>query len=301
MITALINTYNEEKNIQRCLTSLSWVDEILIVDMQSKDRTVEIARKNQVKIIEHPYTGFVEPARNFGIEKTKGEWVLIIDADEEIPKPLADFLVRTTQIKNVDYYRIPRKNIIFNKWIKHAGWWPDYQTRFFKKGSVVWSDKIHGIPLTYGKGEDLDPTQDLSITHYNYQSFEQYLDRLNRYTSISAKQLHKENTHTSLENLFSKPTGEFVKRFFLEKGYLDGWHGLTLSLLQSFSELVTYLKLWELGRFQEKRISLDEIENFITKDYQNKKYWLFTELLNTRKNFINKIYLKAKRKLINSK
>ena len=125
MISVIVHTYNEEKNIDRCLNALSWADEIVMIDMGSKDKTIQEAQKYNTTIYQHPYTHFVEPARNFGISKAKYEWVLIVDADEEIPKTLSRFLQKASNENIFDYYRIPRKNIIFGKWIKHTGWWPE--------------------------------------------------------------------------------------------------------------------------------------------------------------------------------
>jgi len=297
MICAVVHTYNEEANIARCLSSLSWVDEIVLIDMGSTDKTLKIAKDYQAKTYAHPYTGFVEPARNFGIAKAKGDWIIIIDADEEIPASLALFLAKETKFCKTDFFRIPRKNLIFNKWIRHTGWWPDYQIRFFRKGAVSWTEKIHGIPLTKGTGIDLDPNEDFSIVHYNYQSIEQYLLRLNRYSAISAKELFLANKKFSYKDLFEKPLKEFINRFFLWQGYKDGIHGLGLSLLQSFSELVVYLKLWELEKYKEQKIVKQEIQNEFLKANKELNYWFTDLLLKDSKNEIARFILKFKRKL----
>src|SRR3990167_384330 len=156
MISAVVHTYNEGKNIERCLSSLNWADEIVVIDMGSTDNTCKIAKDFKAKLFSHPYTGFVEPARNFGLSQAKGDWILVVDADEEIPKSLVYYFTHELQRPRFDFYRIARKNIIFNKWVKHSGWWPDYQVRFFRKGMVAWTEKIHGIPLTKGEGTDIE-------------------------------------------------------------------------------------------------------------------------------------------------
>ena len=299
MISAVIHTFNEEKNIQRCLESLSFVDEIIVIDMHSSDKTCEEAQKYKTKIFKHNYTGYVEPARNFGISKAEGDWILILDADEEIPQTLAVFLRKSADLNTSDYFRIPRKNIIFHKWMKHAGWWPDYQVRFFKRGMVSWNDKIHGIPLTKGKGEDIEENEDFSIIHHNYQSIGQYLERMNRYTGVASKQLYEEGYKILKDDLFKKPLDEFVSRFFQRGGYLDGLHGLALSLLQSVSELVIYLKLWELEKYKEEKITLENIEYNFKEEYRIKQYWLNSTMLKSSKNLLQKTILKAKRKFYN--
>ncbi len=297
MISAVVHTFNEEKNIRRCLSSLWWTDEIILVDMGSTDQTCSIAKEYNAKIFQHEYTGFVEPARNFGLSKANGDWIIILDADEEIPKNLSRYLEKETGNPRGDFYRIPRKNIIFNKWIKHTGWWPDYQVRFFKKGAVSWTEKIHGVPLTIGKGIDVEVYEDLSIVHYNYQSIDKYIERLNRYTTISAKELFLSNNKFSSKDLFEKPTKEFITRYFIWEGYKDGLHGLALSLMQSFSELLVYLKLWELNNFKEEKISLEETESCLDKDYRLKKYWLLTTILKKPHNLFQDLVWKIRRKL----
>jgi len=302
MISAVVHTYNEEKNIGRCLSSLTFVDEIVVIDMGSTDKTCQIAASYKAKIYPHPYTGFVEPARNFGISKAKGGWILIVDADEEIPRTLANYLlgipIRTTrQSPRFDYFRIPRKNLVFGKWIRHTGWYPDYQIRFFKKGMVSWTEKIHGVPETKGKGSDLKAEEPLSIIHYNYQSLEQFLERLNRYTNIAAKEMFLNNIHFQVNNLFKKPVKEFINRYFVWEGYRDGLHGLALSLLQSFSEMVTYLKLWELEKFKEEKVTLADIDKMLTVEYRLKKFHLTETELKKEESGWRKLILKLKRKL----
>ncbi len=297
MISAVIHTYNEEKNIARCLSSLKWVDEIVVIDMGSIDKTSEIVSEFGAKMFQYPHTGFVEPARNFGIEKAKGNWIIIVDADEEIPAKLAKFLKVASNNDNFDYYRIPRQNYIFGKWVKHAGWWPDYQIRFFRKGQVIWSDKIHGIPLTKGNGQDIEASDDLSIIHNNYQTIEQFIGRLNRYTSVSAKELFISNQRFSVDQLFQVPAREFVNRYFVWEGYKDGIHGLALSLLQSFSELTTYLKLWDLENFKEKKVTTAEIDKHISSEYKIMQYWLIQTLLKEHMNPLKMLFLKVKRKI----
>lgn len=297
MISAVIHTYNEENNIERALSSLSWVDEVIVVDMESIDSTCQKARQYNTKIFTYPFTGFVEPARNFGIEKTTGKWVLILDADEEIPRTLVDHLREITSKNSHDYIRIPRKNIIFGKWIQNGGWWPDYQIRFFKKNMVKWTDQIHGVPLTRGKGIDLEPIETLSIVHHNYQTIEQFIQRLNRYSGIGAKQLFLKNQRFTTELLLEKPVSEFIHRFFVWKGYRDGIYGLSLSLLQSFSELVMYLKLWELYNFKGTRISLQKLEKQIDSQYRRINFYLSDWHIQHSKDVFFQFKHRIKRKL----
>lgn len=298
MISAVINTYNEEKNMKACFSSLSsWVDEIIVVDMGSTDKTKEIALRLGAKVYDHKYLGYVEPARNFGIEKSHGEWVFVLDADEAVPQSLSKLLLERSKQKDINYFRIPRKNIIFGRWIKHAGWWPDYQIRFFRKGSVNWVEKIHGIPFTVGNGLDLEAGEDNSIIHNNYQTVSQYLGRMDRYSTIMATELSASGYYFSVSDVFGKPVSEFLTRFFAQEGYKDGLHGLALSLLQAFSELVVYLKVWESIGFKPHTISIDDLDRKGRSIAESMNYWLINEQLKKDPSYPRKFILKLKNKL----
>ena len=299
MISAVIHTYNEEENIDRNLSSLTWVDEIILVDMGSRDKTLEIAGRYKTRIFAHTYTGYVEPARNFGIGKAKGDWILIIDADEELPWSLSKKIRQLENIPDQDitFYRIPRKNVVFGKWLKHSGWWPDHQIRFFRKGSVTWGDEIHRVPVTRGIGRELEDREELAIIHYHYSTIGMYLNRINRYSSIQAKELFLNNKKFTPDLLIFPPFNEFVKRFFFLEGYKDGLHGLAVSLLQAFSELIVYLKLWELSKFFQMPVLLDRV-------YRNNKtvgrifnYWLYNELLKKPTGSLKSLKWRILRKL----
>ena len=273
-ISVIINTFNEEKSIKRAIKSAAWADEIIVCDMHSKDKTIEIAKKLGAKVIFFKEEGFVEPARNYAVSKASNEWILLLDADEELPSQLADRLRKiVNKYKSISYVEIPRKNIIFGKVMQATGWWPDYQVRLFKKGKVLWQDKIHSKPKLNGEGIKLDPYEDLAIIHHNYQTMEQFIERMNCYTSIEAEQIHKEGYKFSWKDLFEKPLNEFLSRFFANQGYKDGLHGLSLSFLQAFSFLVVYLKLWQIDSFKPQEVALTEIKKEADKTSAALNYW----------------------------
>lgn len=274
-ISAVINTKNEEKNLPRALASVKGLaDEIIVVDMHSTDDTVEIAKKVGARVYLYEEAGYVEPARNFAISKATGDWILILDADEELRNKVRTQLRTLVQHPKADFYRLPRKNIIFGKWIKHSRWWPDYNIRFFKKGKVSWSEIIHSVPETQGRGLDLPAEEENAIVHYNYTSISQFIERLNRYSDIQAKFLVKNGYVFDWRDLIKKPVAEFISRFFVGEGYKDGIHGLSLGILQAFSEFVVYLKAWEHGDFKEEELDQDKIGNEM-KDAQTEiNYWL---------------------------
>lgn len=268
-ISVVINTFNEEENIGRCLASVKgFADEIVVVDMHSTDKTVKIAKKYQAKVFLHEYTRYVEPARNFALAKTTGDWILLLDADEELSQSLAKKLKEIAGADNFDYVELSRRNIIFGKWIEHSRWWPDYLVRFFRAGLVTFSDRIHLPPSASGKGLKLGSEEENALVHHNFQSISQYLERVNRYSDIQAEELVKSGYKLNWRDLLTKPADEFFSRFFAGEGYKDGLHGLVLALLQSFSELALYLKVWEKEGFVEKEsIKLNEVLGKVMADY----------------------------------
>jgi glycosyltransferase involved in cell wall biosynthesis len=273
-ISVVINTLNEEENLLKALSSIKKLaDEIVVVDMHSTDNTVKIAKKAGAKVFKHKRTGYVEPARNFAIKKATGDWILMLDADEEVSLSLSVSLGKIIKRPKADYYRLPRKNIIFGKWIKHSRWWPDYNIRFFKKGYVDWSEIIHSVPLTKGKGLDLEAKEGNAITHYHYKSIDQYIDRMNNYSARYAKMRFEEGYKFRWHDLIKRPSDEFLSRYFFGKGYRDGIHGLALSGLQAFFEFVIYLKIWQLNKFKEKDISISEIIKKMKVSESDLHYW----------------------------
>lgn len=291
-ISVVVNTFNEAENIERLLKSVEWADEIMICDMNSTDETVNIAKRYKAKVFSHKKEDFVELARNFAISKASGEWIFILDPDEEVQPSLQNRLIQITEkMDQIDYVRIPRKNVIFGKWMQASMWWPDYNIRFFRKGKVKWGDKIHQQPQTSGAGLDLEAEERWAIIHHHYQTITQFLERMIRYTKIQADELQKEGYKFNWTDLVKKPLGEFLSRFFANKGYQDGIHGLSLSLLQAFSHLVLYLRLWERGGFKETDISLQD-SSLVSKQAAGEiNYWFKYSRLskNPFKRFVQKV------------
>ena len=300
-ISAIITITSTDsfRHFEDCLKSLSFTDEIVIINNQSTDESVAIAKKYTDKIFSHPFSSYVEPIRNFGISKASGTWVLILDPDEVVPRTLATKLVEIADSGQGDLVRIPRKNIVFNHWLQYSRWWPDYNIRFFKKGSVTWQNEIHSIPVTNGRDLNLDPVPDQAILHNNYQSIDDYLLRLIRYSNQQTKELvdagYKFNSH----DVIQKPVAEFLSRFFAGEGYKDGFHGLVIALLQAFSILVVYLKVWQIESFPvEKNILIDRSwqKIFIAK-YHELLYWVYTVKIHLTSKKTFKLIYKIKRRI----
>jgi glycosyltransferase involved in cell wall biosynthesis len=254
-ISVVINTKNASTTLERTLKSVKFAQEIVICDMQSSDATVTIAQKFTDKIFSVQDVGFADPMRNFALSKATHDWILVVDADEEIPATLQNYLIKLTESTHpVDAYYIARQNIIFDKWVQKTGWWPDYQIRFFKKGAVQWSDKVHTLPEIKGSSVYLPAQAELAIIHHNYQTVEQYLERLNRYTTLENSHLNEtENMNPSL--LIGNFRQELMRRLFADQGIDEGMHGVGLSYLQAMYQLIVVMKQWEKKGFPETRLS----------------------------------------------
>lgn len=298
-ISAIVIARNEEKSIKDCLESLKWADEVIVVDDSSTDKTSEIAKKYADKVYKHVSTGYVEPARKFAISKASNQWVVLIDADERVPRTLAS---KITELLSSDpsfvAISIPRKNIIFNKWVEHTGWWPDYNIRVFDKDKVNWSDKIHSQPKINGEVYELEVDEQNAITHYNYSSISQYLEKMMRYTDVQAEEFIKEKKQISFTSFITLPTQEFFRRFFVGKGYRDGTHGLVLSTLQSISEFVLVSKVWEKQGFKklDDQTPLKTIQKQALSVQKEFMYWIANELMNEEKGKISQLKYRFMRK-----
>lgn len=290
-LSVVVNTLNEGEFLKRALLSVKdLADEIVVVDMHSEDNSVEIAEELGARVFEHESLDYVEPARNFALSKATSDWILLMDPDEEIGPGLK---VKIKEIlsdpKSYDYYRLPRKNIVFGQWLKNTRWWPDYNIRLFKKGCVSWNEVIHSVPTTIGRGMDLQAEDTSAIIHYHYNTVKQFIERLNRYTTVQAVNRNKDGEKFNWTYLLTKPSGEFFSRFFFGSGYKDGVHGLATSLLQSFSELVVLLKMWEIDGFKKEMINIDEVGRVIRNITSDFNYWKADAKIKSGAGFMERI------------
>lgn len=295
-ISVVLNTVNDEKIIGRAIKSSAWADEVVVCDMHSEDKTAEVAKKAGARVVEHERKSYVELSRNFNISQAKNDWILILDPDEEIPDGLSRKLQEIAEEDKVSYVEIPRKNVIFSKWVKASMWWPDFNIRFFKKGSAVYSGEIHRPPETSGVGLKLEAEEDLAIIHYHYESLSQFIKRMDRYTTAQAETLKAEGYTFKWTDLIEKPLSEFLSRYFTHRGFEDGLHGLALGLLQAFSFLVMYLKVWEMEKFKEEDIKLTELKNISQKSGKEINYWF--KYANLSSNPIKRFAQKIKDKVL---
>lgn len=249
MISLVVICFNEAEKLQRCLKSAEgFADELIVVDLGSLDDSLEVARKSGAKVFHHKFVSFVELVRNYAISKASGDWVLVLDPDEEIGKNLKEKLKEVAEQQTFTAVNIPRKNIFFGKWVAHTNWWPDRHIRFFKKGKVNWSEEIHSYPRVEGEVLNLETKEDFAIAHFGYQSINEFISRQSRYSGIEAKNLYDQGIRFSWPSFFWKPTREFLVRFLRHRGFLDGFYGLALTILIMIYQMTVLVRIWELER-----------------------------------------------------
>jgi (heptosyl)LPS beta-1,4-glucosyltransferase len=300
-LSTLIHTKNAEATLKAALESVKSIsDEIIIIDMESTDETRKVAAKYTDNVFSHPDLGYADPARNFGLAKAKHDWVFVLDADEEVPHSLATFIKtvingETGAEFQADAYYLPRKNLIFDKWIEHSGWWPDHQMRLFKKGMVKWQVGVHRLPDVSGTSLTLPSEEKYALLHHNYPTVEGYLERMNRYTGITAKETGGDAKALTARQVVSTFGDEFFRRYFAEAGHKDGLHGLSLSFLQATYQLVVQLKIWEHQKFPERSDTKPAMASLRAFN-QDLAYWLADWQVQQTQGLAN-LYWRLRRKL----
>ncbi|HIC91363.1 MAG TPA: glycosyltransferase family 2 protein [Syntrophaceae bacterium] len=242
-LSVTIITYNEGKDIRDCLESVKWADEIIIVDSFSTDKTVDICEEYTDKIYKEEWKGYASQ-KNSAIDKAKSDWILSIDADEKVPNPLKEeiFSVLSSPNKKEGYF-IARKNFFCGRWIKHGGWYPDYTMRLFRKGKGRFPVReVHESAVVTGAtGYLTNP-----LEHYTYQSVSDFLQRMNQYSSLSAQEYFHKGKRAKLIQIIFGPIFTFIRMYIIQRGFLDGYLGLLLSVLYSYYTFTKYAKLKEL-------------------------------------------------------
>lgn len=287
-LSAVILTHNEEKNIKDCIESVSFAHEIIVIDDNSSDNTVGIAKKLGAKVYIRKLDDFATQ-RNFGLRKVTGDWVLFVDADERVPKELAHEIMEAINTEDEFFYKIPRKNKLFGKYLEHTDWYPDYQYRLFEKGEGKWGRKVHEQLETKRPGKELGKP----ILHDNYDTIQQFIDKnFGMYADYEAELLISSGYKVQPFDLVRKPINEFLRRFFATRGYLDGVHGLVASALVSFGTFVVYAKVWEKQGFQEKSLPIQSIEKEFAHIGRDIQFWVKNSLVAGEKNMLVKFLKK---------
>jgi len=245
-LTAIVTTLNEEGNIADCLATLSFADEILVVDSFSKDRTVEIASAvPKVRVLQHEYAGN-GPQCNWAMDQASHRWILIVDADERVtPALVAEIEALLENGPAAKHYSLRRDNLFAGKVIRHSGWGQDRLVRLLERGSVRYPEqRVHADMSPSGP----TPTLDAPLLHYTVRSMPQYLEKLHRYAEWGAQDLAQKGRRAGVVEVVFRPAWRFFRSYILEAGFLDGLPGVVVCALQSYGVFLKWARLWELNR-----------------------------------------------------
>lgn len=255
-ISVTIITLNEEENLERCLKSISSItSEIIIVDSGSKDKTLEIAKKYKARVFVRKFDNYANQ-KNFALRQARGEWILSLDADEEITPELKNEIKLAIDHKQslalrarplaINAYSIPRKNIIFGKFIKYSRWQPELDRHIwlFKKESGRWVGRVHEEVVVGGEVGRLKNAK----IHYQYKTVREFVEMLNSYSELEAEEKVRKGVRFSFFRLFFDPIYNFLVRYIYRLGFLDGLHGFVLSYLMAIYHFIVWVKIWERER-----------------------------------------------------
>jgi len=244
-ISAIVIAKNEEKKLPDCLKSISWVDEIVVVDTGSVDSTVKIAKGFTSKVVSYTNGGYSQ-WRNEGLKHSTCRWVLYVDADERVSQELKEEILKLVSIKNPEVcaYAIPRKNIILGRFMKHGGWWPDYVKRLFLREKIKgWKGDLHEEPVYEGNINHIQNP----LIHIKHDNLSEMIVKTNKWSVIEARLLYNSNHPKMVGWRFLRiMLTELWLRLIKLRGFMDGSEGVIYSFYQMFSKFVTYAKLWEM-------------------------------------------------------
>lgn len=250
-ISVKINVYNEEINIAEVCETVAWADEIVVVDSDSTDRTVEIARRYTDKVFNHPFRGYKDK-HEFSDSMTSGDWIFWIDADERVTPELREAIEKLREADPAtlpDGFWIPRRTMFLDRWILHSGWYPDYQMRLYRKAASYWDGVApHEVAHVRGRTEKLSG----ELLHYTTQSLSEYHHRADRYTTLAAEYLSKKNKRVRTIDLFVVPIAAFIRTYIFKQGFRDGAPGLIIAMFTAYSVFLKFAKVWERKNDQRK-------------------------------------------------
>lgn len=267
----VVITLNEERNIERCLKSVPFADDIIVLDSGSVDSTCDIAKKLGARVIIEPFRGFREQKQR-ATDLAVCDWIISLDADEVLSPSLQKELLslyetnslggvpREKAVGSVVAFRIPRLSFYLGRWIRHGGWYPDYQTRIFNRKKVKWiGGHVHErVEIISGGLEDLGASANKIITltnpieHFVFRDIEHQVATNNLYSSKGALDLFERKKAFSMYWLLTKPISKFIETFFFKLGFLDGLPGYLISVSAAYSIFLKFAKLWELEKFKSK-------------------------------------------------
>jgi glycosyltransferase involved in cell wall biosynthesis len=247
-LTVVVTTLNEEVNLRECLESLAFADEIFLVDSFSSDGTLAIARAfPKVRVVQHEYFGSAAQ-KNWAMEQVTTPWLLIVDADERVPAPLAnEILALLEKGPDAKAYYLRRQNVFLDRVIRHSGWSTDKVVRLMERDAARYPNRrVHADLDPEGR----TPTLLSPMIHYTCRSLAQYLDKIHRYATWGAADAFRAGRRPGAAELLFRPIWRFLRTYVVQAGFLDGRHGLVLCGLQAWSVFLKWAKVWEWDRFR---------------------------------------------------
>ena len=244
-LSVVIVTLNEEERIRACLESVAWADEIIVIDSESQDKTVQIAREITDHVVVRPWPGFAAQ-KNFAVAQASGDWILSLDADETVSPSLRTDIERVLREGGPAVgYAVPRRNIFLGAWVRHGGLYPDWQIRLFRNRRGTFGARaVHESVTIDG------PVGRLAghLEHRSYRGVEDFLTRANRYSSLAAEEWLASGRRVHTSDVLTRPLGRFLSMYVLRAGFLDGWRGLLLAALYAYYVAMRAAKVLEKVR-----------------------------------------------------
>jgi glycosyltransferase involved in cell wall biosynthesis len=241
-VTAVIAAHDESANIQDCIASVDWASEVIVVENDSADDTIALARTAGATVIS-PHFTTIGAARNQAIERAKTQWVLVLDADERCTPELAREIEETVGQTKLQAFRVPRRNFFLGKEIRHGGWERDKPVRLFRRELRYNANLVHEH-IDVPSGGRIGETR-AALLHYTYNTLDQYFEKFNRYSRWWAQQNYAKGRRAGAAMVFFRPPVRFISMYLFKGGFLDGAHGLLLSCLAAASVMAKYARLWE--------------------------------------------------------
>ena len=241
-LSVAVITLDEASRLRRCLESVAWADELVVVDAESHDKTVQIAREFTDRVVVRPWPGFTAQ-KNFALEQTTGEWILSLDADEEAaPELRGEIAAIVAGAGGHDGYAVRRQNVFLDRWIRHGGLYPDWQVRLFRRGRGRFVERpVHESVAVTGTVGRLSG----HLAHRSYEGVSDFVERANRYSSLAAEQVIRKGRRVGAGELVLRPLGRFLSMYVLKRGFLDGRRGLLLATLYAYYVFMRSAKAWE--------------------------------------------------------
>lgn len=251
-LSVVIITLNEEKNIERCIRSVQGVaDEILVVDSHSVDTTVAIAERLGAKIVLQHFLGHLEQ-KNFATGQAQYDWVLSIDADEELSDELVEEIKKVKASPSAQAFHFNRLNNYCGHWIRHGGWYPDRKIRLYNRNAGMWKGENPHDRWTLHIEKDKPVRLKGNLLHYSYSTISEHLKKIEKYSDIAARQKANKGQDCSILKIWLGPKWKFVKDYIIKLGFMDGYWGFLVCKLSSMENLAKYAKTRQYARWKRE-------------------------------------------------